>query len=150
LLLVVVTASVAGTVIVAVPFLVVSVTEVAVTVAVSVVLEAAGGVYVAEVVVWPDSAPPPLTFHVTPAAFLSLVTVAVSVTVFAPTPSTLVADAVTVTLTEPEPAPEPPPLEPPPQPDRLKAAIIVQSAARRPSLLGRLESCGEARGEIAA
>jgi hypothetical protein len=61
----------AGTVIVAVPSLVVSDTEVAVTVTVSAVLEGAGAVYVAEVVVVFDSAPPPLTVQVTPAAFLS-------------------------------------------------------------------------------
>ena len=47
----------------------------------------------AELVVVLDSAPPPLTLHVTPAAFLSLVTVAVSVT--ASFASTVVPDAVT-------------------------------------------------------
>jgi hypothetical protein len=69
---------------------------------------------VAEVVVVFDSVPPPLTLHVTPPGVLSFVTVAVRVT--ASVASTVAADAVTATLTG---------LELPPQPERLKTAIIV-------------------------
>jgi hypothetical protein len=47
-------------------------------------------------VVWPDRVPPPVTDHETPAAFLSLVTVADKVTVSVA--STVVADACTDTL----------------------------------------------------
>jgi hypothetical protein len=98
---------------------------VAVTVTVNAELEAAGAVYVADVDVWPDSVPPPLTLHVTPSPFLSFVTIAVSVTLSVA--STIVAEAVTATLGELEP---PPPCElappPPPQPDRQRAATIVR------------------------
>jgi hypothetical protein len=52
---------------------------------------------VAEDVVVFDNVPPPLTVQVTPAEFLSLVTVAVSVTASAP--STVVGDGVTATPT---------------------------------------------------
>jgi hypothetical protein len=69
---------------------------------------------VAEVVVVPDSFPPPLTLHVTPSLFLSLVTVAVSVTVSVA--STVDAEAVTATLGG---------LELPPQPDKQRTAIIA-------------------------
>jgi hypothetical protein len=48
------------------------------------------------VVVVADRVPPPLTLHVTPAAFLSLFTLAVRVVVSAP--STVLAAAVTVIL----------------------------------------------------
>jgi len=92
----------------------VSATDVAVTVTVRAELEAAGAVYVAPVVVWFDSAPPPLTLHVTPALFLSFVTTAVSVT--ASVASTVAAEAVTATLGG---------VELPPQPERFKTAIVV-------------------------
>jgi hypothetical protein len=82
---VVVLAISAGTVIVTVPDLVVSATEVAVMVTVCADEVAAGAVKVAEVVVVFDSAPPPLTVQVTPSGvpfvLESLVTVAVSVVV---------------------------------------------------------------------
>src|SRR5450631_1292905 len=110
----VVTAGFAGTVIVAVPVLVASDTEVAVTVTVTAVLEAAGAVKVAPLVVVFERVPPPLTLHETPAAFLSFVTVALSVIAFVA--STVVADAVTATLTVAGALV-------PPQPDRRKAAI---------------------------
>jgi hypothetical protein len=74
------------------------------------VLVAAGAVYVAEVVVV-ARVPPPLRVQVTPALFLSLVTVAVSVTVFAG--STVVAADDTATLTGWELLP--------PHPDRYTA-----------------------------
>jgi hypothetical protein len=60
---------------------VVSAIEVAVTVAVIAVFTEAGALYVAEVVVWPLSVPPPETAHVTPALFESFATVAVMATV---------------------------------------------------------------------
>jgi hypothetical protein len=109
----VVTAGAAGTVIVALAVLVVSATEVAVTVAVCAELVAAGAVKVAPVVDVLESVPPPLTVQVTPALFRSLVTVADSVV--ESVPSTVVADAVTATLT----------FACPPQPIRLNAHTIV-------------------------
>jgi hypothetical protein len=60
---------------------VVSVTEVAVTVAVNALVTEAGALYVAEVVVWPLSVPLPETPHDTPAFFASFVTEAVMETV---------------------------------------------------------------------
>ena len=68
-------------------------------------LVAAGAVNVAEVVVSFDRAPAPVMLHDTPAAFLSLATVAISVVVSAP--STVLAVAVTVTLGEGELPPQP-------------------------------------------
>jgi hypothetical protein len=87
----------AATVIVAVPDLVASAAEVAVTVTDSELAVAAGAVKVADVVVVFNMVPPPLTLQVTPAAFLSLDTVAVNVTVSVP--STVLAEAATVTPT---------------------------------------------------
>jgi hypothetical protein len=52
-----------------------------------------------EVVVF-DRVPPPLTLHVTPAEFLSFVTVAVNVV--ESLPSTVLAEAVTATLADGE------------------------------------------------
>jgi hypothetical protein len=123
-----VTAGAAGTAIVTVPVLVVSATEVAVTVTVSAELEAAGAVYVAALAVWFDSVPPPLTLHVTPPGVLSFVTVADSVT--ASVASTVAADAVTATLTG---------LELPPQPEMLKAAIAVMASRHRNARVPRPE-----------
>jgi hypothetical protein len=80
-------------------------TEVAVTVTVVAELAAAGAVYVAEVVVVFERVPPPLTDHVTPAAFLSFVTVAVNVAVSVG--STVEAEDVTATLTGFELPPHP-------------------------------------------
>jgi hypothetical protein len=114
---------------VTVPVLVVSATEVAVTVTVSAELEAAGAVYVAPVVVSFDSAPPPLTLHVTPPGVPSFVTVAVVVT--ASVASTVVAEAVTATLTEPEL---------PPQPERVKTATIVITNRQTTALVLRPEN----------
>jgi hypothetical protein len=122
-------AGAAGTVIVAVPDLLVSATEVAVTVTVSAELEAAGAVKVAPVVDWFDSVPPPLTAQVTPPGDLSFATVAVSVT--ASVASTVVDEAVTATLTG---------LELPPQPERLKTAIIVTNNRQTTALVLRPES----------
>jgi hypothetical protein len=68
---------------------------------------------VAALVVEFDSVPPPLTLQLTPAAFLSFVTVAVSVVVSAP--SMVLAAAATDTLTTAEDPPVPEP-ELPPQP----------------------------------
>jgi hypothetical protein len=85
----------AGTVSVAVPDLLESAIEVAVTVIVCDDEVAAGAVYVTEEVVSFDSDPPPLTVHLTPPLFLSWVTVAVRVTVSVP--STTEAEAVTET-----------------------------------------------------
>jgi hypothetical protein len=101
---VVVIAGFFGTVIVAVPVLFESVTDVAVTVTVSAESGGAGAVYVAVVAVWFDSVPPPLTVQVTPPGFPSFATVAVSVAVFVP--STVDGVAVTVTLTELPPQPD--------------------------------------------
>jgi hypothetical protein len=96
---VVVFASRAGTVIVAVPVSAVSAFEVAVTVIVCAEEVAVGAVKVAEVVVSLLSAPP-LTLQVTPSAvplvLLSCFTVAVRVT--ASPPSTVDDEAVTATL----------------------------------------------------
>lgn len=86
----------AGTVRVTEELLVESATEVAVTVMVWDEAVAAGAVYVVEVVVDPPSVPPPLTVHVTPAEFLSLVTLAVTVT--ESVPSTVLDDAEAETL----------------------------------------------------
>jgi hypothetical protein len=72
---------------------------------------------VTELVVELDRVPPPLTLQVTPALFLSLLTVAVNVT--ESLPSTDVAAALTETPTG---------LEPPPQPERLRAATTVMIA----------------------
>jgi hypothetical protein len=124
-----VTVGAAGTVIVTAPDLEVSATEVAVTVTVSAELEAAGAVYVAPVVVSFDSAPPPLTLHVTPPGVLSFVTVAVIVT--ASVASTVVAEAATATLTG---------AELPPQPERLKTAIIVTTNRQTTALVLRPEN----------
>jgi hypothetical protein len=89
-------AGAAGTVIVAVPGVADGLaTDVAVTVTVCAELVAAGSVIVAEVVVVFDRVPA-LVLQLTPAAFLSFVTVAVRVVVSVP--STVVAAAVTVTL----------------------------------------------------
>jgi hypothetical protein len=68
LALVDVTEGAAGIVIVVVPVLLESATEVAVIVAVCDELVAAGAVKVAEVVVWFDSVPGPLKLQLTPAA----------------------------------------------------------------------------------
>jgi hypothetical protein len=84
--------------------------EVAVTFTVCAALVAAGAVYVAALVVAPESTPPPLTFQVTPALLMSFVTVALSLT--ASVASTELAEAVTetlgivVTVDEPPPQPE--------------------------------------------
>lgn len=94
--LVVVTAGAAGMVMVAVPDLLESATEVAVMVADCEELVAAGAVYVAELVVVFDKVPSPLKVHLTPPEFLSWVTAAVSVVVSLP--STVLAAAVTATL----------------------------------------------------
>jgi hypothetical protein len=93
-----------GTVIVAVPVLVVSATEVAVIVIVCKELVASGAVNVAEVVVVFDRLPA-LVLQVTPAEFRSLVTAAVRVVVSVP--STLVAVAVAVTGPTDEEPPQP-------------------------------------------
>jgi hypothetical protein len=98
---VVATEGVAGTVMVTVAVLEVSDTEVAVTVTVCADEVAAGAVKVAAVVEVFDRVPPPLTLHVTPALFESLVTVADSV--IASVPSTVAADAAMVTSTFPGP-----------------------------------------------
>ena len=89
-----VTAGAAGTVMVAVPVLVVSATEVAVIVMVCEVLVAAGAVNVAEVAVVFDRVPADAV-QVTPAEFRSLVTAAVKVVVS--DQSTVVEAAVMVT-----------------------------------------------------
>jgi hypothetical protein len=102
-------AGAAGIVIVKAADLVVSATEVAVTVIVCAELVATGAVKVAPVAVWCDNVPP-LTLHVTPSLFVSFVTVAVRVSVSAA--STVVADAVTETVAAALP----------PQPEMLKAA----------------------------
>jgi hypothetical protein len=102
---VVVMAAAAGTVRVTVAVSVGLATEVAVAVTVVAEVEAAGAVNVAEVVVVLESAPPPLTVHVTPAEFLSLVTVAVSVA--ESVGSTVDADDVTATLIGFELPPQP-------------------------------------------
>jgi hypothetical protein len=117
LVLVEVTAGAAGTVIVAVPVLLVSATEVAVIVADCDELVAAGAVYVAPVVDVFDSVPPPLTLQVTPPEFLSFVTVALTVVVSVP--STVLADAVTAMLKG---------WEEPPQPDKPAATIAAKNA----------------------
>jgi hypothetical protein len=70
---------------------------------------------VAEEVVVFERVPPPVTAHVTPSAFMSLVTVAVSVTVS--DPSTVVAVAVTATLGG---------LELPPHPNKHKDATMAR------------------------
>jgi len=103
-------------VIVAVPVLVVSAIEVAVTVTVNAELEAGGAMYVAELLVDPDRAPPPLTVQVTPALFLSFATVAVRLTELVA--STVLVAGLTVTLGLA--------LEPP-QPDmeRIAAKAII-------------------------
>lgn len=107
-------AGAAGTVIVAVPFFEVSAIEVAVTVIVCAELVAAGAVRVTPLVLELERVPA-LVAHVTPAAFLSLVTVADSVVVSVP--STVAADDVTATDTVALEL-----LEPPPHP-------VMQSAA---------------------
>jgi len=56
---------------------VVSVIEVAVTVAVNALVTEAGALYVAEVAVWALRVPPPETLHCTPPLFASCVTEAV-------------------------------------------------------------------------
>jgi hypothetical protein len=111
---------VAGTVIVTLPVLLVSATEVAVIVTDCAELVAAGAVKVApevEVLV-KEVEDAPLTLQVTPSevlpVVLSLVTVALSVNVSVP--STADADAVTETLTG---------LELPPQPARSNATAKV-------------------------
>ena len=68
-----------------------------------------------------DRLPPPLTVQVTPALFLSLVTVAVSVVESAP--STVIEDAVIATLIG---------LELPPQPDKHKAALTAKADTKIP------------------
>ena len=102
--------------IVAVPDFVVSAIEVAVIVIVCAEAVVAGAVKVAEVVVVFDSVPPPLTVHVTPALFLSLVTVAVSVAVSVP--STEDAEALTETDGE----------ELPPHPGRNDAKVKMTAS----------------------
>jgi hypothetical protein len=101
---------------------------VAVTVTVCAVLVAAGAVYVAEVVVVFDRAPPPLTLHDTPSVPLSLATVADSVTVSVP--STVVTEAVTATVGA---------FELPPQPDRVKVATKAITNAKNDRLVLRPE-----------
>lgn len=56
-------------------------TEVAVTVTLEAEATAEGAVYVTDVVVWPLSAPAPVSVHVTPFASVSLLTVAVMLAV---------------------------------------------------------------------
>jgi hypothetical protein len=80
---VVVMAGSGATLICNVAIFVVSVTEVAVTVAVNAVVTLAGALYVAELVVALASVPPPDTAQVTPAVFGSCLTVAVMGTVWA-------------------------------------------------------------------
>ena len=131
-------ASRAGTVIVAVPVLVVSPTEVAVMVTVCAALVAAGAVKVAPVVEVLLRTPATLDVHVTPSGvlpvLLSLVTAAVSVTVWAAVapsePSAVAVAGVTVKLMG---------AELPPQPDRLKAAIIVITNRQTTALIRRPE-----------
>lgn len=103
-------------------------------VAVWAALVAAGAVYVAALVVWPDNVPAPLIVHFTPAEFLSLATVAVSVA--ESVPSTAVADAVTVTATGAELPPQPDtPSETPNAPNPARSVtrlhILRPSAALR-------------------
>lgn len=114
-MLVEVTAGAAGTVMVAVLDLLVSATEVAVIVTVCEELVAAGAVNVAEVVVSLDKVPA-LALQVTPAEFLSWLTVAVRVVVSVP--STVLAAAVTATLGE---------LEPPVQPVMKPSVVAVKT-----------------------
>ena len=83
----------------------VSAIEVAVIVADCAELVGADAVNVAEVVVVFDRVPPPLTLQVTPAEFLSFVTVAVNVVVSLP--STVLAANVTATLAAGELPPQP-------------------------------------------
>jgi hypothetical protein len=111
-------AGAAGTVIVALPDFWLFAIDVAVTVTVIAELVAAGAVKVAEVFVSLDSAPPPLTAHVTPSLFLSFCKVAVKVVLSFP--SSLEAAAVTVTLIG---------FELPPQPER---PVIIANASRSP------------------
>jgi hypothetical protein len=87
--------------------------DVAVIVAVTAALEAAGAVYVAVEEVL-DNVPPPETVHVTPPGVLSLVTVAVSVAVSVA--STVCTEAAMATLIG---------LELPPHPEKLNAATSV-------------------------
>lgn len=102
----------AGIVNVRVADLLVSATDVAVTVTVCAELVAEGAVKVAPVALWFDSVPP-VTLQVTPSLFLSFVTEAVMVSVSAA--STVVADAVIETLTAALP----------PQPEMLNDAKNV-------------------------
>ena len=111
--------------------LVVSATDVAVTVTVCTDAVAAGAVYTAELIVVFDSAPPPLTDHATPAAFLSCATDAVRFTEFVP--STVLEDAVADT---------PIGAEDPPQPERVKAANIVKKTRQKGTLVLRPEKAG--------
>jgi hypothetical protein len=97
-------AGAAGTVIVTVPGFVESEIEVAVTVIVCAELVAAGTFKVVEVVVEPDRVPA-LVVQFTPAAFVSLATVAVIVVVSVP--STVFEAAVALTLIGWELAPHP-------------------------------------------
>jgi hypothetical protein len=83
--------------------LLVSATEVAVTVTVWLDEVAAGSFNVAEVTVWPERVPA-VALHVTPPLFLSLVTVAVRVIELPP--SAVVAEAVIETLTGAELPPQ--------------------------------------------
>jgi hypothetical protein len=119
-----------GTVMVTDAVLVLSATEVAVTVTLSEDAEAAGAVNVAPVVVVFDRAPPPLMVHVTPSLPLSFVTVAVRVAVSVA--STVDADDVTATLTG---------LELPPQPAR-KPVIKRQESANKATLNFRVNEPG--------
>jgi hypothetical protein len=112
----------AGTAMVTDAVLLVSATEVAVTVTLSEDAEAAGAVNVAPVVVVFDSVPPPLMVHVTPSAPLSFTTVAVIVAVSVG--STVDADDVTVMLTG---------LELPPQPAK-KPAMRRQESVKAATL----------------
>jgi hypothetical protein len=76
---------------------------------------------VAAVVVVFERVPPPLTVHVTPAAFLSFATAAVSET--ASVASTVVGDAVTATLADDVTATLAELMLPPPHPDRSSPAM---------------------------
>ena len=117
----------AGTVSIVVPVLVVSATEVAVTVTVTAEFDAAGAVQVAPVVDVFDSVPPPVTVHETPSeGVLSFMTLAVTVT--ESVASTVADDDVTVTLTG---------LELLPQPERPSNASEVMADRHTAALVRR-------------
>jgi hypothetical protein len=100
-----------------------SLTEVAVTVAVIVLETEAGVLYVAALVVWLDSVPPPDTPHVTPALFGSFDTVAVTLTVC---PWSIVCVALGDKLTTIGAGLDE---EPPPQPASKETETTAKSAA---------------------